>query len=105
MNAVLKPIQDVRPTQEPHLWSCYSDSSGKIRKNLTPDEIARDAGSGVGTLWVDVDTRDAANVALLKDVFHFHPLAIEEALNPQARVKLEEFDRYVLLIVRTVAFW
>lgn len=104
MNAVLKPIQDVRPTQEPHLWSCYSDSSGKIRKNLTPDEIARDAGSGVGTLWVDVDTRDAANVALLKDVFHFHPLAIEEALNPQARVKLEEFDRYVLLIVRTVAF-
>lgn len=104
MSALLKPIQDVRPTQEPHLWSCYSDPGGKIRKNLTPDEIARAAASGVGTLWVDVDTRDAANVALLKDVFHFHPLAIEEAVNPQSRVKLEEFDRYVLLIVRTVAF-
>jgi len=35
---------------------------------------------------------------------HFHPLAIEEAVNPDSRVKLEEYDLYVLLIVRTVAF-
>jgi magnesium transporter len=104
MSAALKPIQDVRPTDEPHLWTCYSDPGGKIRKDLTPDGIARAAASGVGTLWVDVDTRDPANVSLLKDVFHFHPLAIEEAVNPQSRVKLEEFDHYVLLIVRTVAF-
>jgi magnesium transporter len=41
---------------------------------------------------------------MLGDIFHFHPLAIEEALNPESRVKLEEFDQYVLLIVRTVAF-
>jgi len=53
---------------------------------------------------VDIDTRDANQVGLLKDIFHFHPLAIEEAVNPQARVKLEEFDQYLLLIVRTVAF-
>jgi magnesium transporter len=104
MSAALKPIQDVRPTDEPHLWSCYSDQGGKIRKNLSAEEIARAAASGVGTLWVDVDTRDAASVALLRDVFHFHPLAIEESVNPQSRVKLEEFDHYVLLIVRTVAF-
>jgi magnesium transporter len=41
---------------------------------------------------------------MLGDIFHFHPLAIEEAVNPDSRVKLEEFDQYVLLIVRTVAF-
>jgi magnesium transporter len=41
---------------------------------------------------------------MLTDVFHFHPLAIEEAENPDSRVKLEEFNDYVLLIVRTVAF-
>ena len=58
----------------------------------------------MGTLWVDIDTRDESQVAILSDTFRFHPLAIEEAVNPQARVKLEEFDEYLLLIVRTVAF-
>jgi magnesium transporter len=75
-----------------------------MRQHLSGDEIARILDSGEGTLWVDIDTRDSDKVAKLKDVFHFHPLAIEEAVNPESRVKLEEFDRYVLLIVRTVAF-
>src|SRR5438477_11419418 len=104
MTAALRLLQDVPPTPEPRLWSCYADSSGAIKQNLSRDEIARDLASGVGTLWVDIDTRDDGQVALLKDIFAFHPLAIEEAANPQARVKLEEYDKYLLLIVRTVAF-
>ncbi len=104
MTAALRLLQDVRPSAEPRLWSCYGDPSGAIRQNLSRDEIARALGSGVGTLWVDIDTRDDGQVAILKETFHFHPLAIEEAVNPQSRVKLEEFDRYLLLIVRTVAF-
>jgi magnesium transporter len=53
---------------------------------------------------VDVDTRNPENVALLSEVFRFHPLSVEDALNPQSRVKVEEFQTYILLIVRTVAF-
>jgi magnesium transporter len=75
-----------------------------MRLDLSPDEIARALAAGDGTLWVDIDTRDSAKVSMLGDIFHFHPLAIEEAVNPESRVKLEEFDQYVLLIVRTVAF-
>ena len=75
-----------------------------MRLDLSPAEIARALAAGEGTLWVDIDTRDSAKVSMLRDVFHFHPLAIEEAVSPDSRVKLEEFDRYVLLIVRTVAF-
>jgi len=75
-----------------------------MKQYLSPDEIARALASGEGTLWVDVDTRDAGQVSILKDIFDFHPLAIEEAVNPESRVKLEEFDSYVLLIVRTVGF-
>ncbi len=104
MSAAVRLLQDVRPTAEPHLWSCYRDPNGGMKQSLSRDEIARALASGEGTLWVDVDTRDGGPVAILKDIFNFHPLAIEEATNPQSRVKLEEFDRYVLLIVRTVAF-
>jgi magnesium transporter len=75
-----------------------------MRLDLSPEEIARALAVGEGTLWVDIDTRDSAKVSMLRDIFHFHPLAIEEAVSPDSRVKLEEFDRYVLLIVRTVAF-
>ncbi len=79
MTAALRLLQDVPPTPEPRLWSCYRDPSGANRQNLSREEIARALGSGVGTLWVDIDTRDDSQVALLKET-------------------------YVLLIVRTVAF-
>src|SRR6266550_2061552 len=104
MSVALKPLQYVRPSAEPHVWSCYNDPSGQMRQQLSRQEIERALAAGEGTLWVDIDTRDSDKVAMLSELFHFHPLAIEEALNPDSRVKLEEFDRYVLLIVRTVAF-
>ncbi|MFL5485848.1 MAG: magnesium/cobalt transporter CorA [Gemmatimonadaceae bacterium] len=104
MSAALRPLQYVRPSAEPHVWSCYNDPNGQMRQDLSREEIERALGREDGTLWVDIDTRASDKVAMLKEVFHFHPLAVEEAVNPQSRVKLEEFDRYVLLIVRTVAF-
>ncbi len=104
MSAALKPLQYVRPSAEPHVWSCYNDPNGRIRLDLSREEIERALASGEGTLWIDIDTRDGEKVAMLRDVFHFHPLAIEEAVSPESRVKVEEFDQYVLLIVRTVAF-
>jgi magnesium transporter len=104
MSTALKPIQDVRPSANPRLWSCYYGPREGIKQELPVKEIAAALASGEGTLWVDIDTRKSEQVALLKDLFHFHPLAIEEAVNPESRVKLEEFDRYVLLIVRTIAF-
>ena len=104
MRTALKPIQNVRPSTDPHLWSCYYGPREGIKQKLPVKEIASALASGEGTLWVDIDTRKSEQVALLKDLFHFHPLAIEEAINPESRVKLEEFDKYVLLIVRTLAF-
>jgi len=104
MSVALKPLQETRPTPEPRPWNCQYEPSGRIKQYLSRDEIARALASEEGTLWVDVDTRDADQVSMLKDVFKFHPLAIEEAVKPESRVKVEEFDQYVLLIIRTVAF-
>jgi magnesium transporter len=104
MSTALRPLQEVRPKSDPHLWSCYHDERGGMRQNLSRQEIERSLASGKGTLWVDIDTRWPEQVEYLEEVFHFHPLAIEEAVNPKSRVKLEEYDKYMLLIVRTVAF-
>jgi len=99
-----KPVKRITPTGKSELWSCYYDASGVVSQRLSRKEIVNAIASGEGTLWVDIDTRIPEQVELLKGVFKFHPLATEDALNPESRVKVEEYDSYLLLIVRTVAF-
>jgi magnesium transporter len=85
-------------------WSCYHSPTGELKKDLSIDEIRHALESKTGTLWVDIDTRDPAQTAVLSDVFRFHPLAIEDSLNPSSRVKIEEYSGFLILIVRTIAF-
>ncbi|MGK2962401.1 MAG: magnesium transporter CorA family protein [Gemmatimonadaceae bacterium] len=85
-------------------WSCYYDPDGSITTDLDRGAIQENFGSGVGTLWVDVDMREPVQVELLEGVFGFHPLAIEDSLNPDSRVKFDEYRDFVILIVRTVSF-
>ena len=85
-------------------WSCYHSPEGGVRKGLSNDEIRSIVESGTGNLWVDIDYRIPDQVALLDSVFHFHPLAIEDSLNPNSRVKIEEYKGFLILIVRTLSF-
>jgi magnesium transporter len=84
-------------------WACFHDGTG-VRADLSVPEIESALAQGTGTLWVDIDIREPQAVALLSEVFHFHPLAIEDSLNPQSRVKIEEYTNFLILIVRTIAF-
>jgi magnesium transporter len=85
-------------------WNCYYSADGGVRKGLSVDEIRRIVESGTGNLWVDIDYRNPDQIALLDSVFHFHPLAIEDSLFPNSRVKIEEYKGFLILVVRTVAF-
>lgn len=84
--------------------SFFRDASGETRRDLGPREMAEVVASGVGQLWVDIDSTNRHQQAFLEKVFHFHPLAIEDTLNPASRVKLEEYDGYLFAIVRGVRF-
>lgn len=84
--------------------SFYRDAAGEARRDLGPREMAEVLASGVGQLWVDIDSTNRHQHAFLEKVFHFHPLAIEDTLNPASRVKLEEYDGYLFAIVRGVRF-
>lgn len=54
-------------------------------------------------LWLDIDSSDPAQHALLAQVFHFHPLTIEDTLNRHTRVKVEAYDGYLLVVLRAMA--
>lgn len=92
------------PAESSVPWSCYHVPDGGAKKGLSLEAIRRAVESRTGTLWVDVDYNDKSQQALLTDIFHFHPLAIEDSLNPNSRVKIEEYSGFLILIVRTIAF-
>jgi magnesium transporter len=55
-------------------------------------------------LWVDLSgTMDDASRALTSDVFHFHPLAIEDCFEERERPKLETYDGYLYCITHGMA--
>jgi len=49
--------------------------------------------------WLDIENADADDFAMLRDVFHFHPLALEDSEQFGQRPKLEEYDDFVFLVV------
>ncbi|HTX55685.1 MAG TPA: magnesium transporter CorA family protein [Candidatus Acidoferrales bacterium] len=54
-------------------------------------------------LWLDLDNTDPEQHALLADVFHFHPLTLEDTLDRHTRVKVEEYDGYLFVVIRSMA--
>lgn len=52
--------------------------------------------------WLDLEAPTASEFDLLRDVFHFHPLAIEDAMRPHQRPKLDEYDGYCFLVADEV---
>lgn len=82
----------------------FLDPAGKLAQLRSGPEIRAALASGARSVWVDLDVTNARDASLLSDIFNFHPVSIEEAKNPETRVKVEEFDTYLFVIVRTVGF-
>ena len=73
--------------------SIYRRPDGEVERGLSPPRLREIVRAGEGELWVDVDSNDLHQHALLEKVFEFHTLAVEDTLSPRTRVKLEEYDR------------
>lgn len=86
------------------LCTIHRKSDGEVNDVLDANALRAALKSGDGTLWVDLDVSDPQQASMLKDVFNFHPLAIEDALNPNSRVKVDEYPTFLLIIARVVSF-
>lgn len=52
-----------------------------------------------GALWVDMTGPTEDDLRALREIFHFHPLAIEDTLKQRQRPKLEEYEGYFFLTI------
>jgi len=51
--------------------------------------------------WVDVQgLGDAKTIRRLGEIFHLHPLALEDVVNTHQRAKVEDYDEHLFVVVR-----
>jgi magnesium transporter len=98
-----------------------SDATRPVRADATSDRtgsslcyVVRDRGSDEirfdadaagrlladgGFFWLDLDQPSEADFGILREVFGFHPLAIEDSEQFDQRAKLDEYDDFVFVVV------
>ena len=52
-----------------------------------------------GFFWLDLDQPDPDDFEILRDVFKFHPLAVEDSEHFDQRAKIEDYDDLVFIVV------
>ena len=72
--------------------------AGTVRE-ARPDELPGLLASAEGAVWVDITGPEPADLAVMRDQFRFHPLAIEDTINQRQRPKIEEYPGHLFIIL------
>jgi magnesium transporter len=66
--------------------------------NFSRDNVEHLRASG-SFFWIDLPRPQEQDIAVLRDVFQFHPLALEDSEHFGQRAKLDDYDDFVFLVV------
>jgi magnesium transporter len=85
--------------------SLYFTPQGELRVDLQVDEFETALSDANGLLWVDFEaTRPETDEPILREVFGFHPLAIDDALQESHVPKVDDWGDYLYLVLHAVTF-
>ncbi len=86
----------------------YRDGAGVIHLDWPAESIELAINDPNGTVWIDVEDLDSAHnpdvEAMFRDLFRFHPLAIEDALKDVHVPRIDDWGNYLYLVVDTLDF-
>jgi len=80
----------------------YRKGSRKVEENLTAADLPELLNDPSAVIWVDMEEPTEADEHVLLDVFHFHPLTVEDCRENRHYPKIEEFEGYLYFIVHGV---
>ena len=80
----------------------YRKGKAKIEENLTVADLPELLKDESVVIWVDMEMPTEADEQVLLDIFHFHPLTVEDCRENRHYPKVEEFDGYLYFIVHGV---
>lgn len=79
----------------------HEGGSTKVADRVDPAWLRPDSGVWV---WVDLDRATPDEAKVLTDVFHFHELAVEDAMSEMHHPKIESYGDYLYLILHGIDF-
>ena len=81
-------------------------TDGKLAaRDLDPDALKLVRSDKGLFIWVDLDQpTEEETRTVLEDLFHFHPLAIEDCISVSQRPKMEDYDEYFFMTMHAVDF-
>jgi len=81
----------------------YTPHDDKIHTDLTPDAFERALQDALGVLWVDLaEEPEETCYGILRDIFNFHPLAVDDALEETHIPKVDDWETYVYLVLHAI---
>ncbi len=85
------------------MLTAFVHLQGTVRKAhvVDPSWLEEDSKAIV---WVDLAAPTAEEATILRDVFHFHELSIEDALSELHHPKIETYDGYLYVILHGIDF-
>jgi magnesium transporter len=72
---------------------------GQKPMDVGVDRLGEFLSSGKNQLWLDISDPDAANVALLRQVFGFHELALEDVTRAHERPRCDAYTGYYFIVI------
>lgn len=79
----------------------HEGGSTRCVDGVDPAWLLPESGAWV---WVDLDSPTPEEARILADVFHFHDLAIEDALSESHHPKIESYGDFLYLILHGIDF-
>jgi magnesium transporter len=80
----------------------YDPAGAWIKKEQTVDELLRHRNPA-GITWINMDGLDkTAEINRVAEVFRIHPLTVEDILDTGHRPKVEEFDDYFFIVLKSI---
>jgi magnesium transporter len=79
---------------EGHLVDRAGSTSGTLDRQAIREHLEHHE-----FFWLDLQRPHEAELELLREIFGFHPLAIEDSLHFGQRAKLEDYDDFTFLVV------
>jgi magnesium transporter len=80
----------------------YRDGAGALHLDWPPSRVADATGDPSGIVWVDIQGRDEQDDGKIEhwlcNAFHFHPLAVEDALRERHVPKVDDWDDYLYIV-------
>jgi magnesium transporter len=85
--------------------SLYRTQDGHAQFDMAPEEFTKALQDPSGLLWVDFEGESPTVCEpIMRDVFGFHPLAVDDALAESHVPKVDDWDDYVYVVLHGIVF-